>query len=68
MPSKILTEVIKIIKKSATTSEARQKLRERFSLSEKQAQAILDMRLARLVNLEVNKLEEELKNAQSKNK
>lgn len=57
---KNIDEVIKIIKKSTTTSEAKQKLRERFSLSEKQAQAILDMRLARLVNLEVNKLEEEL--------
>ena len=63
---KNIDEVIKIIKKSATTSEARQKLRERFSLSEKQAQAILDMRLARLVNLEVNKLEEELKMLKAK--
>ncbi len=57
---KNIDEVIKIIKKSATTSEAKQKLRARFDLSERQAQAILDMRLARLVNLEVTKLEEEL--------
>ena len=63
---KNIDEVIKIIKKSATTSEAKQKLRERFNLSEKQAQAILDMRLARLVNLEVNKLEEELKMLKAK--
>ncbi len=56
-----IDEVVKIIKKSATTNEAKQKLKERFSLSEKQAQAILDMRLARLVNLETTKLEQELK-------
>ncbi len=57
---KNIDEVIKIIKKSATVSEAKQKLKDKFSLSEKQAQAILDMRLARLVHLEVNKLQEEL--------
>ena len=56
-----IDEVVRIIKKSATTTEAKQKLKERFSLSEKQAQAILDMRLARLVNLEITKLEQELK-------
>ena len=55
-----IDEVIKIIKKSATTTEAKQRLRDRFSLSDRQAQAILDMRLARLVHLEVGKLEEEL--------
>ena len=55
-----IDEVIKIIKKSATTTEAKQRLRDRFSLSDRQAQAILDMRLARLVHLEVDKLEEEL--------
>ncbi len=58
---KNIDDVIKIIKKSASISEAKQKLKEKFNLSEKQAQAILDMRLARLVHLEVNKLEEELK-------
>lgn len=63
---KNIDEVIKIIKKSATTSEAKQRLRDRFNLSERQAQAILDMRLARLVNLEVNKLEEELKELKAK--
>ena len=55
-----IDEVIKIIKKSATTTEAKQRLRDRFSLSDRQAQAILAMRLARLVHLEVGKLEEEL--------
>ncbi len=57
---KNIDAVIKIIKTSANVSEAKQRLREKFKLSDKQAQAILDMRLARLVNLEVTKLEEEL--------
>ncbi len=57
---KNIDAVIKIIKTSANVAEAKQRLRAKFNLSEKQAQAILDMRLARLVNLEVNKLEEEL--------
>ena len=56
-----IDEVIKIIKTSQNTGQARQRLRDRFSLSERQAQAILDMRLARLTNMEIFKLEEELK-------
>lgn len=56
-----IDEVIKIIKSSKNTTEARANLRERFDLSEKQAQAVLDMRLARLTSLEIYKLEEELK-------
>lgn len=63
---KNIDAVIKIIKTSANVSEAKQRLREKFALSEKQAQAILDMRLARLVNLEVNKLQAELKELQAK--
>ena len=55
-----IDEVIKIIKNAESTSDARDKLRKRFDLSEKQAQAILDLRLARLTKLEVFKLEEEL--------
>lgn len=58
---KNIDEVIKIIKKSPTVIIAKQNLRDKFYLSEKQAQAILDMRLARLVNLEIQKLQEELK-------
>ncbi len=58
---KNIDEVIRIIKKAESTSDAREKLRARFTLSEKQAQAILDLRLARLTKLEVFKLEEELK-------
>ena len=59
---KNIDEVIRIIKKSQSVSEAKQKLKERFKLSERQTQAILDMRLSRLVNLEKEKLEIELKN------
>lgn len=58
---KNIDEVIKIIKSSPNVSTAKQRLRDRFSLSEKQAQAILDMKLARLTNLEVNNLQEEIK-------
>ena len=56
-----IDEVIAIIKKSESTSDARNKLMERFSISEAQAQAILDLRLARLTKLEIFKLEQELK-------
>ncbi len=56
-----IDEVIAIIKKSESTSDARTKLMARFELTEIQAQAILDLRLARLTKLEVFKLEEELK-------
>ena len=55
-----IDEVIEIIKKSESVPVARQKLRERFHLSERQAQAILDLRLARLTKLEIYKLEQEL--------
>ncbi len=58
---KNIDEVIKIIKTSSNVSTARQRLRDRFALSERQAQAILDMKLARLTNLEVNNLQEEIK-------
>jgi DNA gyrase subunit A len=52
--------VIKIIRGSKTTEEADAKLRKQFKLSEKQSKAILDMRLARLTGLEIEKLEAEL--------
>ncbi|MBO7345084.1 MAG: DNA topoisomerase 4 subunit A [Clostridia bacterium] len=57
---KNIDEVIKIIKSAENTADARSKLRAKFSLSEAQANAILDLRLARLTKLEVYKLEEEL--------
>ncbi len=55
-----IDEVVAIIRSSHSSSEARPRLMERFGLSEKQAQAILDMRLARLTGLERERLEEEL--------
>ncbi len=55
-----LDEVIKIIRGSKTTEEADQRLRKKFKLSEKQSEAILNMRLARLTGLEIEKLEGEL--------
>ena len=54
-----LDEVITLIRNSKTTDIARNGLMERFSLSEKQAQAILDMRLQRLTGLEREKIENE---------
>ncbi len=56
-----IDEVVRIIKTSANTTEAKKRLMERFKLSDRQAQAILDLRLARLTSLEVFKLEQELK-------
>lgn len=52
--------VIKIIRGSRDTEEASAGLQEAFGLSELQTKAILDMRLARLTGLEMEKLEEEL--------
>lgn len=57
----VIDEIIALIKKSADAQEAREGLVEHFGFTELQAQAILDMRLQRLTNLERNKLEEELK-------
>lgn len=54
-----LDEVIRIIRSSRTEALAKQGLIDRFNLSEKQAQAIVDMRLGRLTGLEREKLEEE---------
>ena len=51
-----IDEVVKIIKNSKNVTEAKITLMKTFELSEVQAQAILDMRLARLTSLEVNKL------------
>jgi DNA gyrase subunit A len=51
--------VIATIKASKTPKEARDRLIERFAFSEEQAQAILDMRLQRLTNLEQRKIVEE---------
>lgn len=56
---KNLDAVIKLIRASKTVDEARKGLMSNFNLSEKQAQAILDMRLQKLTGLERDKLEAE---------
>ncbi len=55
-----IDEVVEIIRGAPDVPAADLALRERFGLTEKQSKAILDMRLARLTALEVDKLEEEL--------
>ena len=55
-----IDEVIKLIRKAEDTPQASAQLQRRFKLSEKQAEAILNMRLAKLTGLEREKLEEEL--------
>lgn len=58
---KNIDRIIQIIKSSADKNDAIGKLGNEFSLSEKQANAILEMKLARLTGLEVEKLNAELK-------
>ncbi len=53
--------VVKLIKKSKAVEDARTALMKKYKLSEVQAQAILDMRLQKLTQLETHKLEEEHK-------
>ncbi len=55
-----IDEVVAILKKSKETSDARMNLMAAFELSERQANAILDMKLSRLTSLEVEKLRAEL--------
>lgn len=54
-----LDEVVALIRASKTPAEAREELMQRFALSQKQAQAILDMKLQRLTGLELEKILEE---------
>ncbi len=54
-----IDEVIALIRASQTPDEAREGLMEKFSLTEMQAKAILDMRLQRLTGLERNKIQQE---------
>lgn len=56
-----IDEVIALIRASKTPKIARESLMERFKLSEAQAQAILDLRLQRLTNLELLAIENEAK-------
>ena len=55
-----IDEVINIIRSSANTPEAKNRLIERFSLTDVQAQAIVDMRLRALTGLEREKLEKDV--------
>ncbi len=55
-----IDETVRIIRASRDTAEAAIGLKTAFSLSDAQARAILDMRLARLTGLEMEKLDEEL--------
>ncbi len=55
-----IDEVIAIIKASTDEADAKSKLEQRFSLSERQSQAIVDMRLKRLTALAIEKLEEDI--------
>ncbi len=55
-----IDEVIQMVRNSRTTQEAKGRLMERFSLSDAQAQAIVDMRIRALTGLEREKLEQEL--------
>ena len=61
-----IDEVIQIIRSSKTTAEAKERLMERFGLTEVQSQAIVDMRLRALTGLEREKLENEHKELQIK--
>jgi DNA gyrase subunit A len=56
-----IDEVIKIIKESNDVATARENLMTRFKFSERQTQAILDMRLQKLTSLETQKILDELK-------
>jgi len=59
-----IDEVIAIIRSSQTTDEARERLIERFSLSDAQSRAIVDMRLRQLTGLEQDKLRAEYEEVQ----
>ena len=61
-----IDEVISIIRGSRTTADAKEKLIERFGLTDVQAQAIVDMRLRALTGLEREKLEAEYKELMEK--
>ena len=61
-----IDEVVQIIRGSNDSEEASVALQARFELSERQARAILDMRLARLTGLEMEKLDAELAEVRSR--
>lgn len=59
-----IDQIIKLIKASKTVEDARKSLMKEFKFSEKQASAILEMRLQKLAGLERKKIEDELKQVQ----
>ncbi len=61
-----IDEVIQIVRSSRTTQEAKNRLCERFGLSDVQAQAIVDMRIRALTGLEREKLENEYRELQAR--
>lgn len=60
-----IDEIIKLIKQSKDVDDARANLMKKFSFSERQANAILEMRLQKLAGLERKKIEDELKEVQA---
>ncbi|MDR3120798.1 MAG: DNA gyrase subunit A [Clostridiales bacterium] len=62
----VIDEVIAVIRASRSIPESKERLIERFDFSEKQAQAIVELRLGRLSGLERERLEEELAEVQGK--
>ena len=60
-----IDEVIKIIKASRNTDEAKLNLEKRFNFDDEQAQAIVDMRLGRLTQLQIEDLQKEIKELQA---
>ncbi|MCR4626631.1 MAG: DNA topoisomerase (ATP-hydrolyzing) subunit A, partial [Treponema sp.] len=60
-----IDEVIKIIKESRDTEEAKLKLEKRFDFDDEQAQAIVDMQLKRLTHLQIEDLQKEIKELQA---
>jgi DNA gyrase subunit A len=56
---KNIDEIIKIIRRSKTVEDAKNRLIDRFSFSEEQVKAILDMRLQKLTGMEIEKVEED---------
>jgi len=64
--TKDIKRVIEIIEDSENSGEAKLKLIENFSLSEKQANSVLDMPLKKLTNLEKNQIDDDIKKLQEK--
>lgn len=56
-----LDEIVKLIRNSANDTVAKQELMKRYNLSEIQAKSILDMKLSKLTNMEIEKYEKEYK-------